>query len=370
MRLSVALAWLHAPRWLSSVARGRLAAARRGAVLAVASAVATVAGVAVADDEPGDAAASDAEARARQHFREGNQLFDRGLYDAALERFELAYGLWNNAKIKLNLATTLRAVGRDAEALQAYHAYLRDAQPSPERRAQVDAVCAELLERVASVRISVAAGVQAVWLDGLELAVPDPGPVYLAPGEHAIVSRGPGGERTLLEFEVRANERRELAIEATQPEPDRPLPSEPVDPAESALPGEPAPAGTSLALLARADIDGRGRGAVGALGLRYEFGPHWQVAGGGLIGRAPGVWAGVVLAPGAGRLQPTFGVSAPVFFAAGAHPGLSGEAGMRWAALPDSFFVSLRAAIVHFPGAPEGYSKTVFVPSLGSELQL
>jgi hypothetical protein len=357
---------LPAQRLIQAARRGLVGLCPRAALLAAASALATSAEIAGAAEGSAPAAASDAETRARQRFYEGNQLFDRGLYEAALERFQSAYELWNNAKIKLNIATTLRAIGRNAEALPEYRHYLRDAQPSPDRRAQVEAICAELLERLAVVQISVATDVRNVWLDGLALDVHNPGSVYLEPGEHLILSEGPDGERT-IEFEVRAGEMRELPVDATIPAANRSAPTKPAEPAE---PLEPAAAGASFSLLARADIDGRGRGAVGALGMGYDLGAHWQVAGGGLFGRTPGVWAGVELAPGAGSLRPTFGLSAPVFFAAGARAGVSAEAGTRWAVRPDSFFLSLRAAVVYFPSAPEGYSKAVFVPSLGSELQL
>jgi hypothetical protein len=338
----------------------------------LASAFASRSTIAFAGNDSPTPPASSAEVAARKLFKEGNELFNRGFYEAALDKFQNAYEAWNNPKIKLNIATAARAIGREADALGAYRQYLRDGEPSPERRAEVEGLCNELLEHLAIVRLGVAPGVQRLWLDGVELTVHDLGPVYLDAGEHLIVLEGGGSERT-IEFEVQAGEMRELALDVATPEPARTTPAHASAPGERAMPdvsAEPRTPGASLGLLARADIDGRGRGVVGALALGYALDPHWQIAAGGLIGKTRGVWAGLELLLGDGVLQPTVGVSAPVFFAAGAHPGLSGEAGMRWTLGNSGLFLRARVAVVHFPSVPDGYSKTVFVPSLGSELQL
>lgn len=309
-----------------------------------------------------------AEAEARQRFQHGNHLFDRRAYEAALDEFRSAYELWKNPKITLNIATTLRALGRTTEALQAYREYVRDGQLSPERQAEVNEICSELSASLATVRLHVNPGVKEIWLDGEVLDGTGPGLIYIEPGDHIVSSDGASGEDT-LEFEIGAGEERELAIGAKPPASDLELPhlSQAVKPSDSV----DSPALRSpLSLLARADIDGRGRGLVGVAGLGYGLGSHVQVAGGGLFGRTVGVWLGLELLPGEGALQPTFGLSAPVFFDGGARAGLSGQAGVRWAIGADRFFLRCGAAVVHFPSVPDGYATTVFVPSLGSELRI
>ena len=262
------------------------------------------------------------EAHARELFHEGNELVDQSRYLEALEKYQAAYELWNNPKIKLNMAASLRALGRDAEALEAYEYYLREADPSAERRAEIQVICTELEWRLGRV------------------SSPD------APAAGA----GP-----------------ELG------QPARGQPRAPVAAAADVAPHIPATgASTSspVGVTTRMDIDGSGRGVVGAAGLVFAFDSHWQISAGGLLGKHAGAWAGLELLLLDGPLRPTLGISAPVFFVDVPRVGASADAGLRWAVKQDTLFVTLRAALVHFPEVPQGYLNTLFVPSVGSELRL
>lgn len=348
----------HATARTRSSARGAL---RRGGVLVLACA--SLSGPASAQTHGEPAAPSSAvEDAARALFREGNVAFDEGRYHDALWKFQSAYAAWQNPKIQLNIATTLRVLGRNAEALRAYREYARAAQPSAERQAEVEAICAELRSSVATLRLALDPGVHRVSLDGKELDRDDT-PLYLDPGGHVVVSASAGGERT-LQLEVQAGEVLDVAVKADVPA----LARRPAPPLSVRV--EPAAQDSGVAVLARADIDGLGRGMVGAAGLGYPLGSRWQVAGGAFLGRTPGGWAGLELfLLETGALRPSLGVSVPVFFAGSAQVGASAEAGLRWGLSPD-LFLRLRVAVVHFPSAPEGYSKTLFIPSPGLELQL
>ena len=88
------------------------------------------------------------EARARELFKQGNRLIEQARYVDALEKFEAAYATWQNPKIQLNIATTLRTLGRHAEAAR----HLR------RDRAHWLALSANARAGAAEARVEVAAG--------------------------------------------------------------------------------------------------------------------------------------------------------------------------------------------------------------------
>jgi hypothetical protein len=335
---------------------------RRSQRCALAVVASMLGGPALAQSQTEPASSVSSSAEARQLFKDGNALLDAGRYEDALAKFEAAYAAWANPKILLNLATTLRVLERSADALQAYQRYAKEAQPSPERKAEVDAICSELLGRVATLRLGATADGQSLTLDGKPLDAALPSTLYLEPGDHVLVSVSAGGEQA-LHFAVQPGEARELAPPGPAPILDR------VPEAPPAVPAEPSTGRQRVAVLARADIDGRGRGVLAAVGLGYTLGASWQLAAGALLGQALGAWVGLERFVGHGPLQLSLGVSTPTFFSGAAHVGLSLDAGARWALFEELVFLRGRAAVVHFPSVPDGYSRTVFVPSLGLEWQ-
>jgi len=342
-----------------TVPSARRPSSGRACALAIAASLLARPVLAEKEGEPSaSVTASVEQGDARQLFKDGNALFDAGLYEAALSKFQVAYAAWANPKILLNLATTLRALDLNVDALQAYQRYLLEAHPSPERKAEVDVICSELLGRVATLRLGIAPGVQSVTLDGKALDVTTPTTLYVEPGEHVLVSVSAAGEQP-LRFAVQHGETRELAPPSPPPALDRVSET-------PAVPAGPETRGHHFALLARVDIDGRGRGLLGAAGLGFTLGASWQVAAGALIGARRGAWVGLERFVGDGPWQLSVGVSAPTFFAGSAHVGMSLEAGARWA-MSSQVFLRGRAALVHFPSVPDGYAQTVFVPSLGLE---
>jgi hypothetical protein len=132
----------------------------------------------------------------------------------------------------------------------------------------------------------------------------------------------------------------------------------------------PSPSTNSrLRALARADFDLTRGGAVGAGGIAFEAREWLRVTGGAMIGAQKGAWVGLESALIGGRVRPVLGTSLPVFFVGPMYPGVSGELGVRFVATA-RIALSTRAAVAHFPTVPNGYVKTLFVPSAGLEVGL
>jgi len=345
----------------------------RGSVLLAVSAllVAQSAGAQEPTASTENAPEDENRAQARVLFQEGNRLIERANYVDALEKFRAAYRLWQNPKIELNIATTLRELGRNAEALENYREYLRKADPSPELRSEVSAVIAELEARVAHVALAVDGDAGRVLLDGREVPPAKRAQVIVEPGRHTLLVEGKGPP-SVLTFEAVAGERREVRVAAPMPEPSpAPAPAPPSAGGDAAVASHlrQARSESGLGVYARVDADVSGEGAVGGAGLSWATSSHFQVFVGALGGANFGAQAGARLAPLSGSLRPTLGVSVPVFFMDTAVVGFSGEVGLRQALSPQ-FFVAVQGAIVRFVNAPAGYQRTVLVPSVGVELRL
>lgn len=308
------------------------------------------------------------EAEARELFKQGNRLIEQARYVDALDKFEAAYSAWQNPKIQLNIATTLRTLGRHAEALRTYREYLGSGAPSGERRAEVEAIIAGLEARVAHLTLALGPEVQRVTLDGRELSLDRldaTAALAVDPGRHALLAETAAGPQ-LTTFDLGAGERQRIALPAPEASaPAKPSPLEADAPEDAGAVHGPRRVG----VVTRLDVDGEARGVVGALGLSVPLGARLVASAGGLLGAHAGGWVGLEVLLLDGALTPTLGASAPFFFVEGARFGMSGELGGRWALLEDRLFVMARAALVHFPKVPEGYSGTAVVPSIGSELR-
>ena len=97
------------------------------------------------------------EAAARQHFRRGIDLYDRKQYADALPEFQAAYAEKPSAGIKQNIALSLKALGRPAEAANAFDEALEEGEKTlkPETRNAIERELADLSRTVATLTVVV-----------------------------------------------------------------------------------------------------------------------------------------------------------------------------------------------------------------------
>jgi hypothetical protein len=313
-------------------------------------------------------AASDAERdEVRALFQQGVTLLDAARYADALAKFERAYALWNNPKIMLNIATTRRALGRNAEAASAYAMYLATAPSDSPRRDEVVSSLRELTVLVGRIVLTSSAGIERLWLNAKELPPKAGDELWVEPGSYVMTAERTGGARFTQRFDVYAAEVRR--VDFTPAARLSPAPRDVSAPPDKAPLAADAPAAGRLLVLARVDVDWVRTGAVAAAGLGFDLTEAVRLTGGALLGVERGAWLGVELLPFAGPLRPTFGVSMPVFFLGQPYPGISGEVGLRYAVAP-RFAPFVRASAVRFLSPPGGYAKAVFLTSAGLEVTL
>ncbi len=135
---------------------------------------------------------------------EGVKQLQAKSYDQALANFLEAYGKFPSPKILLNIASTLRDMGRPADAANTYQRYLIDPATGPERVAEVKEVLIRLDEQLTILTVR-------VYPTGSELSI-DAGPFIpvgaalvtrVRPGIHLVRVKAKGGsnEVTVNGFE-------------------------------------------------------------------------------------------------------------------------------------------------------------------------
>lgn len=145
--------------------------------------------VLIAASSRGRASAGETEA-AEAKLRAGAQAFRAGLYEVALDEFAAAYALRPSARVEFNLAETLLALKRDAEAADAFDAFLADGPGEPaDFRGEALRQLAALSARTASVSLPCTATAREIAVDGRARALPHAaGRLRVAPGSHRITA--------------------------------------------------------------------------------------------------------------------------------------------------------------------------------------
>ncbi len=310
------------------------------------------------------------EKQARELFKTGVTLLNKGSFDEALEKFERAYELWRNPKILLNIATTLRELGRLTEAASAYEAYLQAPEADTSRVADVRKALAEIDAKIASVTVDVKTEGASVSIDGTQVERKQADATWFVrvmPGDHVVTISKDGFETHTEKLTATAGEKLTLRIvlepieratPTSQPEatPDAPPPAEP----------ETLSHGGQASVFARGDIDGKFRGAVAVVGVGYGLGDVLELQAAALVGRDKGFEVGASLYLSTGALKPVVYVGSPTFFSDGASPGVHGAVGLQ---LDPSRHLGLFAHLggAAFLNAPETRESAAFVPALGAQ---
>lgn len=313
---------------------------------------------------------------ARASFAEGNKLVGAGDFEGALQRFQYAYERLPSVKILLNIATMLKELGRNAEAANAYQRYLSSPTADPNKKANVEQALEALDQKVAKLRIEVDDSQMRVRLDGRLEGGPEQWlAVRVEPGTHTVLAEKDGAPPVTLLVTVSAGEARTVRLEkpaaqvAPPPSPVTAIPVR-VQPASPRGPLKSVPPSLShagqIGLFARADIEGQGRGAIGAFGLTYGIGNHVEVRAAALMGRDKGVEPGATVFIFSGNWKPRISLGVPIFVDDGARVGVHPGVGIEWDPLPAfGLFAELGAAF--FPRTSPGYEHVVFVPVIGAQ---
>lgn len=156
--------------------------------------------------------------KAQELLKEGNRLARQGDFGNALVKFHAAYELFPSPKLLLNIGTSLRHIGRYAEAAAVYERYLEDPQADPEQREQLGPILEELEDSVGRLEIELAEPGLRVSLDGHVLQdVSDELALRVDPGPHTLTAEKEGRPPTVRHVNIRAQQTVKLVLSVAEP---------------------------------------------------------------------------------------------------------------------------------------------------------
>lgn len=181
------------------------------ASLSLALGLSLASGVARAEETPpiDAAAASDKaeldKAQAASFLNNGNTLFEKGDYAAALAKYEKAYATYASPKILFNIGEAHNKLEHPVEAAEAYERFLAEAKTDPASpaakkvRERLDALKAKL----AYLEVTGDPIGAELKLDGKVVGtLPLAKPLRVKPGQHDLAAAKPGFEATKLSVDA------------------------------------------------------------------------------------------------------------------------------------------------------------------------
>ncbi len=379
---------------------------RAGLVAAVTVlAIAPTASAEDGDGGGGDAAAAEAAAKAdaQKLVTEGVALLKKKAYVDALAKFEAAYARFPSPKILLNIGTTLRDMGRLAEAANVYQRYMADPATTADRVGEVKQILNDLDRQLVLLTIEVTpSGTDVSIDDGPWTSTAGALVTRVMPGKHVLRGRKAGLDPAEVEIEGKAGEKRtatvalkvsevvgnpggtavttgggtqtgsgagtaegtaagtrtEVAVLPPEEEEGDPfLPPVDEDPGVQErrhLPG----------VVVQARIDGKLRGAAVAIGVVYAPVEIVELELTALLSNAYGAYLGARYRFLPTKIRPLVAGGVPVFFDDGARFGFRIAAGGELV-LDARFSVIAELGFEHFFNPNVGIEANVLVPIIG-----
>src|SRR3569623_1753199 len=144
------------------------------------------------------APAQDKKGQARAKLVEGDRLLKLGEFQQALAAFKDAYDLYPSPKIRYIFGLAYEGMGRNADALEAFDAFLVQAtDASPETRERAVTARNTLLGRVGTLRVVADVEGATIVVDGRDMGKPAPArEIRLDPGPHLLLVDRGGGTAT------------------------------------------------------------------------------------------------------------------------------------------------------------------------------
>jgi len=152
------------------------------------------------------AAKAQDKAKAKALLAEGTDLYERGDFAAALEKFRAAYAAYDSPKLLFNIGQANRYLGRPVEAVEALEGFLAGAADAADATvAETRKAVGELQAKLGRIRIECVTADATISLDGKEVGrTPLPKPLWAAPGRHQVTARHVNSTPDIEDVDVKA----------------------------------------------------------------------------------------------------------------------------------------------------------------------
>ncbi|HEY1815594.1 MAG TPA: hypothetical protein VGG74_24770 [Kofleriaceae bacterium] len=311
---------------------------------------------------------------ARELLQLGVKLLKSKDYLGALAVFQDAYKRFPSAKILLDIGTTFRALGRNAEAANAYQGYLDSPQPDPALVGEVTKDLGELDPSLGKLAITAPAGAELQaddfeWVPASEAAL-----VRVPAGDYVVRARREGDQPFETHGSVAAGQQVAVGVELVAIPKERVVVKVPVRLPPIAQPERPR---DRFGLVALGHFDFSGGGAA-LVGLTFDATSRLEIDATAIVGPNLGGYVGASFAILTGTLRPIICAGLPVFSNDGARYAIRGAAGLEIAANRHfAVIVELGVerdlnpqSVIDIDGMPHTVDKTAFIPALGASARL
>lgn len=293
----------------------------------------------------------------------GLKLYGQKDYLGALAMFKEAYERFPSSKILLNIGTTLKSLGRDVEAANAYQQFLDASDADEAKKPAVTKELAELDGKLAVVEIKAAPGTEIQF--GAEDWHPagDLSRYRLAPGQVTLHARKAGYQPWEKALGLTTGAVLTVNIDlAAIPAPVVPATTTTTGVRAEVTPEAPPSAWGAIAV---AHVDFKYKGGAGVVGVTREVLAGLQVEAAAILGPSSGGYIGGRYALLHGALHPVIAAGVPMFVASGARFGVRGAGGLE-VDLTRHLAVVAEVGVEHMFNPQDDVAATLFIPALGA----
>lgn len=308
---------------------------------------------------------------AKQLMASGLKLYAAKDYLGALAVFREAYEKFPSSKILLNIGTTEKALGRNADAANTYQRYLDAADADAAKRPLVEKELAELDPKLAIVEIkaSLADAEMQIgdepWHPAAELSK-----YRVEPGKITIRARKTRFQPWEKTVDLTPGASTSLSVDLVAE-------SQPVTTTTTA---EPSATGVTAQVtpeappsrwgaIAVAHVDFKYKGGAGVVGATAHLtgGLSGEVAA--ILGPSSGAYLGARYRLMSGAFHPVIAAGLPVFVSSGARVGVRGAGGIEFE-LNRHVALVAELGVEHVFNPQPNIASTLFVPAVGALARL